>query len=144
MLCIDDKKIEITNQSFYVGKFTKYGDEGYNINFQLSFINLDSNENGYINLGAGFDKDNSIEGFLNKVYVGTPYDHSDNQFIYFEVYDTENFWDTEIESKIEIRIEDIKDDRLEVSFEVNDELIKIKFDGYLCRNIDKTRETFLN
>ena len=47
------------------------------------------------------------------------------------MFDTEKFLDTEIESKIIIRLEDIKDNKAKVFFELNDELIKIKFDGYL-------------
>ena len=83
-----------------------------------------------MNLDAGFEKINDINVFINKEYNGIPFEN-DNQFIYFEVFDTKKFLDTEIESKIIIRIEEIKENKAKVFFELNDELIKIKFDGYL-------------
>ncbi len=129
MLYIDDKDLRITKQEIHVGKFINHGDEGFNICIGLKFVNND-NTNGYLNLVAGFEKTNDINAFVNKEYNGIPFEN-DNQFIYFEVFDTEKFLDTEIESKIIIRLEDIKDNKAKVFFELNDELIKIKFDGYL-------------
>lgn len=129
MLYIDDKDLRITKQEIHVGKFINHGDEGFNICIGLKFVNND-NTNGYLNLDAGFEKTNDINAFVNKEYNGIPFEN-DNQFISFEVFDTEKFLDTEIESKIIIRLEDIKDNKAKVFFELNDELIKIKFDGYL-------------
>ena len=39
--------------------------------------------------------------------------------------------DSEIESEIRIKINDIKDGKINVNFEVDDDLIKIKYDGSL-------------
>ena len=130
MLKIDNKKLKIIEQRIFVGRFTLNGNKGYNINIQLEFINIDNNQKGYINLDAGYEKNNDIKCFLNKDYNGIPFD-SDNQYIFFEVFDTEKFLDTEIESNIVIRIKDIKDSKVNCFFEVNDELIKIKFSGFL-------------
>lgn len=91
MLYIDNKKIEIIEQIIYVGEFTKNGNKGYNINIQLLFINIESNEKGYINLDVGFEKNNDIKSFLNREYNGIPFDSNDNQFIFIEVFDTERF-----------------------------------------------------
>lgn len=44
MLRIDDKNIRATKQTLSIGKFIKDGINGYNINIQLSFINVDTNE----------------------------------------------------------------------------------------------------
>ena len=129
MLYIDDKDLRIIKQEIHVGKFINHGDEGFNICIGLKFVNND-NTNGYLNLDAGFEKNSNIQTFINKEYNGIPFEN-DNQFIYFEVFYTEKFLDTEIESKIIIRVEDIKDNKAKVFFELNDELIKIKFDGYL-------------
>ena len=41
------------------------------------------------------------------------------------------FLDSEIECEIRIKINDIKDDKINVNFEVDDDLIKIKYDGSL-------------
>lgn len=129
MLNIDDKNLKVIKQEIHVGKFINHGDEGFNISIGLKFVNND-NVKGYLHLDVGFEKTNDINVFVNKEYNGIPFEN-DNQFIYFEVFDTEKFLDTEIESKIIIRLEDIKDNKAKVFFELNDELIKIKFDGYL-------------
>jgi len=134
MLYIDNKKLKITKQEINVGKITYNGDKGYNVCIKLEFINKD-NIKGYLNLNAGFEKINDIDKFLNKEYKGIPFEN-DNQFIYFEVFDTEKFLDTEIENKIMIKLENINEDKVKVFIELNDELIKIKFDGYL--NVIKT------
>lgn len=129
MFYIDNKDLKITKQEIYMGKFTNNGDEGYDICIRLKFINND-NTKGYLNLDAGFEKNDNINVFLNKEYNGIPFEN-DNQFIYFEVFDTEKFLDTEIESRIIIKFGDIKDNKVKAFFELNDELIKIRFDGYL-------------
>lgn len=51
--------------------------------------------------------------------------------MYFEVFDTVKFLDSEIECEIRIKINDIKDGKINVNFEVDDDLIKIKYDGSL-------------
>ena len=129
MLNIDDKNLKVIKQEIFIGKFTNNGDEGYNVCIGLKFVSYD-NVKGYLHLDAGFEKSNDINIFLNREYNGIPFE-MDNQFIYFEVFDTEKFLDTEIESKIIIRFEDIKDKKVKTFFEINDDLIKIKFDGYL-------------
>ncbi len=138
MLYIDDKMFKIVNQDIFIGEYMKHGNHGYNINMQLEFINIDNNEKGYINLDAGFEKDRNIDNFLNKEYNGIPFEDD----IFIEVYDTKEFLDTQIESNVVIKLKEIKDNKVEVFFEVNDELIKIKFDGYLNFDSTRTKETF--
>jgi len=144
MLFIDDKHVRITKQCIRVGEFMKSGEQGYNINIQLLFVNIDTDEDGYINLDFGFEKDNNFNVFLNREYIGKPFDEDDNQFIYFEIFDTENFLDTEIEGQIVITLGSIVDDKIEASFELDDELIKVKFDGYLDMDFENTKETFMS
>lgn len=55
MLSIDDKNIKLANQPIHVGKFTNKGNDVFNICIGLEFVN-DDNINGYLNLGAGFEK----------------------------------------------------------------------------------------
>lgn len=59
-----------------------------------------------------------------------PYEN-DEQFIWFEVFDTEKFLDTQIENNIKIKIGNMKNNKVEVFFKLNDKLIKIKFNGYI-------------
>ena len=129
MLYIDNKNLKITKQEIHVGRITNNGNEGFNICIGVKFVN-NNNTKGYLNLDAGFEKNNDINAFLNREYNGIPFE-SDNQFIYFEVFDTEKFLDTEIESKIIIKLKYIENNKVKVFFELNDELINIKFDGYL-------------
>lgn len=89
-----------------------------------------NDKKGYLNLDAGFEKDSNIMNFVNKKYSGIPFEN-DNQYIYFEVFDTEKFLDTEIESNIDLIITKIIDKKAYASFIINDELIKIKFNGEL-------------
>lgn len=129
MLSIDNKKLKVTKQEIFVGNIINNGIKGYDAWITLEFINED-NVKGYLNLDVGYEKSNDINVFLNREYNGIPF-FDDDQFIYFEVFDTEKFLDTEIESNIIIKFEDIKDNKVRVSFELNDELIKIKYTGYL-------------
>lgn len=114
MFCIDDKNLKIINSEIHIGKFINNGDEGYNIYIGLKFVNND-NITGYLNLSVGFEKNNNINAFINKEYSGIPFEN-DDQFVYFEVFDTEKFLDTEIESKIIIQLKDIKDNKVKVFF----------------------------
>ena len=58
------------------------------------------------------------------------------------MFDTEKFIDTDIESKIVVSLKEIKANKVHAIFEVNDELIKIKFDGFLNFDFTRTKETF--
>lgn len=138
MLYIDNKSIEVLEQKIFVGTYTKNGTKGYNINIQLTFINIDNKEKGYINLDAGFEKDNNINCFLYKNYNEIPFENN----IFFEIFDTEKFLDTEIESNIVLKLKEIRDNKVETFFELNDELIKIKYDGFLDIDFRKTKDTF--
>lgn len=138
MLYIDNKNIEVCEQKIFVGTYTKNGNKGYNINIQLSFINTDNKEKGYINLDAGFERDNNINNFLNKDYNEVPFEND----IFFEVFDTEKFLDTQIESNIILKLKKMHDNKVETFFELNDELIKIKYDGFLDLDFRRTKDTF--
>ena len=92
---------------------------------------MDNNETGYLNLSAGFEKSNNITEFLNREYKAIPYNGIDSEINMFEFYDTVKFLDTEIESEIKLKLDNIIDNKVKVYIELNDELIKINFDGYL-------------
>lgn len=138
MLYIDNKNIKVIEQKIFVGKYIKNGNNGYSVNIHLSFTNNDTKEKGYINLSAGFAKEDNITYFLNREYNGIPFEDD----IFFEVFDTEKFLDTEIKSNIVIKLKEIKDNKVNTYFEVNDELIKVKFDGFLKLDFIKTKDNF--
>lgn len=127
MLLIDRREFKVTEETAFLGNFNNNKVNGYNIRFELHFI--DGEKKGYINLDTGFEKEKDINLFLNKEYSGLNFDGY--PFMYFEVFDTVKFFDSEIECEIIIKINDIKDGKINVNFEVDDDLIKIKYDGSL-------------
>ncbi len=127
MLLIDGREFKVTEETAFIGNINYNKDSGYNIRFELRFI--DGEKKGYINLDTGFEKEKDINLFLNKEYSGLNFDGY--PFMYFEVFDTVKFLDSEIECEIRIKINDIKDGKINVNFEVDDDLIKIKYDGSL-------------
>ena len=127
MLLIDGKEFEVTEETAFLCDISYNKVNGYNIRFELRFI--DGEKKGYINLDTGFEKDKDINLFLNRHYSGLNFDTY--PFIFFEVFDTVKFLDSEIECEIKIKINDIKDGKINVNFEVYDDLIKIKYDGNL-------------
>lgn len=127
MLLIDGREFKVTEETAFLGNINYNKDSGYNIRFELRF--KDGERKGYINLYTGFEKEKDINLFLNKEYSGLNFDGY--PFMYFEVFDTVKFLDSEIECEIRIKINDIKDGKINVNFEVDDDLIKIKYDGSL-------------
>ncbi len=128
MLYINDKKFTITKKQIKVVKFNNGGINGFCIRILLEFNH--NNKKGYLDIDAGFEKSNNIENFINREYIGVPFD-DDDQYIDLEVFDTEKFLATEIESEIILKIKNMIDNKIVVSLELNDKLINIKFEGTL-------------
>lgn len=129
MLKIDNQIFKITKQHITVSNFIDNGIKGYNINVNLEFNN--NNKSGYLFLSAGFEKTNDINNFINKEYIGKLYDERNSQINYFEIYDTTKFLDTEIESKITLKLKSIIANKIEANIEIKDKLINIKYEGHL-------------
>ena len=130
MLKINKNKMNVSKQTLKIGRFTKNGIKGYDININLIFEN--NNKKGYLNLSTGFENDNIITSFINKEYRGIPFDgNANNEINFFEIFDTENFFDTEIENEIKLTIENIVDNKIKVIIVLNDNLININFNGFL-------------
>lgn len=129
MLKINQKKMNLLKQTIKIGEFTKNGIKGYDININLIFEN--NNKKGYLNLSAGFEN-NNITSFINKEYRGIPFDGNvNNEINFFEVFDTEKFFDTEIENEIKLTIENIVDNKIKVIIILNDDLANIRFNGFI-------------
>lgn len=127
MLLIDGREFEVTEETAFLGDISYNEVPGYNINFKLLF--KDGDKNGYINLNTGFEKEKDINLFLNREYSGLNFDTY--PFMFFEVFDTVKFLDSEIECEIKIRIDNIIGDKVNVIFDIADDLIKIKYAGNL-------------
>ena len=129
MLKINQNKMNLLKQTIKIGEFTKNGIKGYDININLIFEN--NNKKGYLNLSAGFEN-NNITSFINKEYRGIPFDGNvNNEINFFEVFDTEKFFDTEIENEIKLTIENIVDNKIKVIIILNDDLANIRFNGFI-------------
>ena len=126
MLKIDDKEYEVTIQNIKICNFIDNFDKGYDIDIQIKF-----GKKGFLNLSAGFEKDNNINNFINKEYIGNPYQVEDSQINFFEIFDDTKFLDTEIVNKIKLKIGNIVDNKIEASIELDDDLIKIRYYGNL-------------
>ena len=125
MLIIDGKEYKINEEVAYVGEHTCNNVNGYNINFEISFN--DGEDKGYLYLNTGFEKEKDINLFLNKKFAGLNF--GEYPFMFLEVCDTKKYLDTEIESEITAQIKDLTDEKIEVSINVDDDLIKIKYEG---------------
>lgn len=123
----------IIEKRIKIGNFVNNGIKGYAINIHLKFNNKENNKVGYLNLSAGFEKVNDFSSFINREYRGIPFafNRKDNLIIAFEIFDTKKFIDTEIQSEVTLKLGDIFDNKIETIFEVNDEIIKINFQGDL-------------
>lgn len=62
---------------------------------------IDGEKKGYINLDTGFENEKDINLFLNREYSGLNFDTY--PFMYFGVFDTVKFLDSEIECEIKIK-----------------------------------------
>jgi len=129
MLIVNENEMIITKEELKIGKLIINGEEGYNLCLSLDFVY--NNQKGYINLSAGYEKENDIKLFINKEYKGIPFDHNNNEIGIFEVFDTQKFFDTEIESEIKLILNNYNNNQIHAQFEVCDELINIKYDGSL-------------
>lgn len=83
MLLIDGSEFKVTEETAFLGNINYNKVNGYNIRFELRFI--DGERNGYINLDTGFEKEKDINLFLNKEYSGLNFDGY--PFMYFVVFD---------------------------------------------------------
>lgn len=129
MLIIDNKELKVIKQEIWINNCTFNWVKGYEVFVQLEFV--DNTETGYLNLSAGFEKSDNITEFLNREYKAIPYNGIDSEINMFEIYDTTKFLDTEIDSEIKLKLNNIIDNKVKAYIELNDELIKINFDGYL-------------
>ena len=129
MFKIDNKNLELTTEEIFVGDSILNKVNGYFLGIKLEFINKDTKEKGYINLDVDFNLSNDIEVFTNKEYEGINFEQE--PFVFFEVYDTEKFLDSEIDTPIKVKIGSKEGNKINASFEVKHELINIYYEGKL-------------
>ena len=127
MLKINDKNVDcISKKEIKVIKSIVNKNEGFGIRINVIFtIN---NINGYFTLNFAHENNNDINTFINKTYKGNWY--SDNGDILLEIFDTNNFYDSEIMADITIKL-NYESEKIHALITLNDEYINLIYDDYL-------------
>lgn len=127
MLKINDKNVDcISKKEIKVIKSIVNKNEGFGIEINVNFtIN---NINGYFTLNFAHENNNNINTFINKTYKGNWY--SDNGDILLEIFDTNNFYDSEIMEDITIKL-NYELEKIHALITLNDEHINLIYDDYL-------------
>ena len=127
MLKINDKNVDcISKKEIKVIKSIVNKKEGFGISINVIFtIN---NIEGYFTLNFAHENNNNINTFINKTYKGNWY--SDNGDILLEIFDTNNFYDSEIMEDITIKL-NYELEKIHALITLNDEHINLIYDDYL-------------
>lgn len=127
MLKINEKEYNVTLEEISVGRLIYNGVEGYHLKLYFEF--LDENDtNGYIDLHCGYEAENDICYFLNREFVGYNFE-SDEGHIWLEMFDTVNYYDSEIDEPIRVKVKDMEDDNIYVEINIDHELVKLSYEG---------------
>lgn len=127
MLKINDKNVDcISKKEIKVIKSIANKSEGFEIEINVDFtIN---NIEGYFTLNFAHENNNNINTFINKTYKGNWY--SDNGDILLEIFDTNNFYDSESMEDITIKL-NYEFEKIHALITLNDEHINLIYDDYL-------------
>ena len=127
MLKINDKNVDcISKKEIKIIKSIVNKSEGFGIEINVNFtIN---NIEGYFTLNFAHENNNNINTFINKTYKGNWY--SDNGDILLEIFDTNNFYDSEIMEDITIKL-NYELEKIHALITLNDEHINLIYDDYL-------------
>ena len=127
MLKINDKNVDcISKKEIKVIKSIVNKNEGFGIEINVNFtIN---NIEGYFTLNFAHENNNDINTFINKTYKGNWY--SGNGDILLEIFDINNFYDSEIMTDIIIKL-NYESEKIHALITLNDEYINLIYDDYL-------------
>ena len=127
MLKINDNNVDcISKKEIKVIKSIVNKSEGFEISINVIFtIN---NINGYFTLSFAHENNNNINTFINKTYKGNCF--SGNGAILLEIFDTNNFYASEIMEDITIKL-NYKHGKIHALITLNDEIINLIYDDYL-------------
>ena len=125
MLKINNEKYNILSSEVRWVDATYNKRKGYSI---LVDIKLNHNGiNGYINFYVDFFDNRDNNYIINKKYNELPSEL--NSKIYsVEIFDTKTFIDL-IDSNVTLEFGNIKDNKIYMKLDINDELIKIEYEG---------------
>lgn len=121
----EECKILLSEIKFVNAKHNKQ--KGYSI-----LVTIDSELNGvkgYISFYVDFFNDNDFKNIENKEYNELPTE-LDSKITMIEIFDTKNFIDF-IDSNVIVKFGNILDNQIEMDLKINDELIKLEYQGIL-------------
>ena len=127
MLKINDKNVDcISKKELKIIKSIVNKNEGFGIEINVNFTI--TNIEGYFTFNFVLQNNNDINTFINKTYKGNWY--SDNGDILLEIFDTNNFYDSEIMEDITIKL-NYELEKIHALITLNDEHINLIYDDYL-------------
>lgn len=127
MLKINDKNVDcISKKEIKIIKSIVNKSEGFGI--EINVIFTINNINGYFTLNFAHENNNDINTFMNKTYKGNWY--SGNGDILLEIFDTNNFYASEIMEDITIKL-NYESEKIHALITLNDEYINLIYDDYL-------------
>ena len=123
MLKINNEEYNVLSSEVRWVDVTYNKRKGYSI---LVDIKLNHNGiNGYINFYVDFFDNRDDNYIINKKYVELP-SELNSKIDSVEIFDTKTFIDL-IDSNVTLEFENIKDNKIYMKLDINDELIKIEY-----------------
>lgn len=128
MLKINNTEFEITSADIKFANST-YNQKivGYEPLISIKFTK--NNVNGFIEFFLGFTKENDFSNLSNKKIKSNPR-NLDAVINCVEIFDTQKFMDF-IDSDITVIFGDINDNKIKTKIIIDDDMIKVEFDGVL-------------
>lgn len=127
MLRINNNEYKVLTSDLKYVDATYNSKKGYSI---LVSLDIQLNEiKGYISFYVDFFDDNDIKIIENRKYIELPTELN-SKISMIEIYDTNNFIDF-IDSEVNLEFGNIDNDRIEMKLNIDDELIKLEYKGFL-------------
>ena len=127
MLRINNNEYKVLTSDLKYVDATYNSKKGYSI---LVSLDIQLNEiKGFISFYVDFFDDNDIKIIENRKYIELPTELN-SKISMIEIYDTNNFIDF-IDSEVNLEFGNIDNDRIEMKLNIDDELIKLEYKGFL-------------
>ena len=127
MLKINSNEYKVLNSEIKYVNATHNAIKGYSILVSLD-IEL-NNVKGYVSFYVDFFRKKVFKNIINKKYIEIP-TKLDSKITMIEIFDTNNFVDF-IDSEVKLEFGDIDNNQIKMIFSINDELIKLEYQGLL-------------
>lgn len=130
MLYINNNEYKILSNEIRYIDCTIGKIKGYSFVVEITFIY--NNIKGYISFDVDFFDDRNFKDIENKTYIELP-SKLDSKIDMIEIYDTEKFIDF-IDSEVKVVFGNIINNEIETEIYIDDECIKLNYNGKLKLN----------